>query len=111
MSRHPYTGEDEDELTFEKGVVIHVIPYDNPDDEVQPNTCMYMYLNTCMYMYLNTCMYMYLRTCMYMYLRTCMYMYFFCTSSVNLSMVARLSTFKVWRAVYVNVHVCTVKED
>ncbi|XP_011402553.1 PREDICTED: amphiphysin-like isoform X2 [Amphimedon queenslandica] len=32
-SRHPYTGEDEDELTFDKGVVIHVIPYDNPDDE------------------------------------------------------------------------------
>ena len=55
MSRHPYTGEDEDELTFEKGVVIHVIPYDNPDDEVQPNTCMYMYLKTCMYMSLCTC--------------------------------------------------------
>ena len=31
---HPYQGEDEEELTFEKGVVISVIPYDDPDNEV-----------------------------------------------------------------------------
>ena len=34
MATHPYQGEDEDELTFEKGAVIAVIPYDDPEDEV-----------------------------------------------------------------------------
>ena len=34
IAAHPYTGEDEDELSFDKGEIIHVIPYDNPDDEV-----------------------------------------------------------------------------
>lgn len=33
ISTHPYEGEDEDELTFEKGVVILVIPYEDPEDE------------------------------------------------------------------------------
>ena len=35
VATHPYEGEDEDELTFEKGVVISVIPYDDPEDEVR----------------------------------------------------------------------------
>ena len=35
IATHPYEGEDEDELTFEKGVVISVIPYDDPEDEVR----------------------------------------------------------------------------
>ena len=34
MATHPYQGEDEDELTFEKGAIIAVIPYDDPEDEV-----------------------------------------------------------------------------
>lgn len=34
VSTHPYEGEDEDELTFEKGVVILVVPYEDPEDEV-----------------------------------------------------------------------------
>ncbi|CAB3994554.1 myc box-dependent-interacting 1-like [Paramuricea clavata] len=29
---HPYTGEDEDELTFEKGDIIQVVPYNESDD-------------------------------------------------------------------------------
>ena len=35
VSTHPYEGEDEDELTFEKGVVILVVPYEDPEDEVE----------------------------------------------------------------------------
>lgn len=35
ISTHPYDGEDEDELTFEKGVVILVVPYEDPEDEVR----------------------------------------------------------------------------
>lgn len=34
IATHPYDGEDEDELTFEKGAVILVVPYDDPEDEV-----------------------------------------------------------------------------
>ena len=34
VATHPYDGEDEDELTFEKGAVILVVPYDDPEDEV-----------------------------------------------------------------------------
>ena len=34
VSTHPYDGEDEDELTFEKGVVILVVPYEDLEDEV-----------------------------------------------------------------------------
>ena len=34
IATHPYQGEDEDELSFEKGTIIAVIPYDDPDDEV-----------------------------------------------------------------------------
>ena len=32
---HPYTGEDDDELTLEKGDVIQVIPYSESDDPVR----------------------------------------------------------------------------
>lgn len=31
---HPYGGEDEDELSFEKGDVIAVVPYEDEEDEV-----------------------------------------------------------------------------
>ncbi len=34
LATHPYQGEDEDELSFEKGAMISVVPYDDPDDEV-----------------------------------------------------------------------------
>ena len=37
VSTHPYEGEDDDELTFEKGVVILVVPYEDPEDEVKLN--------------------------------------------------------------------------
>lgn len=33
VAAHPYTGEDEDELSFDKGDIICVIPFVNPDDE------------------------------------------------------------------------------
>lgn len=33
MATHNYEGQDEDELTFEKGQVILVVPYDDPDDQ------------------------------------------------------------------------------
>eukprot|EP00731_Ephydatia_muelleri_P013309 Em0007g619a len=33
VAAHPYKGEDEDELTFDKGAIIFVIPYEDPDDE------------------------------------------------------------------------------
>ncbi|KAK3106568.1 hypothetical protein FSP39_022663 [Pinctada imbricata] len=33
QATHPYTNEDEDELTFEAGDIINVIPFDNPDDQ------------------------------------------------------------------------------
>jgi amphiphysin len=33
VSTHVYQGEDEDELTFEKGSVIYVVAYEDPDDE------------------------------------------------------------------------------
>ena len=35
VAAHPYKGEDEDELTFDKGAIIFVIPYEDPDDEVR----------------------------------------------------------------------------
>ena len=34
VATHQYEGEDEDELSFEKGAIILVVPYDDPDDEV-----------------------------------------------------------------------------
>ena len=34
IATHNYEGQDEDELTFEKGQVILVVPYDDPDDQV-----------------------------------------------------------------------------
>ena len=34
VATHPYTGEDEDELTFEKGEIVSVIPYEDSEDEV-----------------------------------------------------------------------------
>ena len=36
LATHLYQGEDEDELTFEKGDVIYVVPYDDPEDEASP---------------------------------------------------------------------------
>ncbi|XP_062597061.1 amphiphysin-like [Saccostrea cucullata] len=33
QATHPYTNEDEDELSFEAGEIIYVIPFDNPDDQ------------------------------------------------------------------------------
>ena len=34
VATHPYTGEDEDELSFEKGDIILVIAYEPQEDEV-----------------------------------------------------------------------------
>ena len=34
IASHPYEGEDEDELSFDKGTTVLVIPYDDPEDEV-----------------------------------------------------------------------------
>ena len=34
VATHAYTGEDEDELCFEKGDTILVIPFENQEDEV-----------------------------------------------------------------------------
>lgn len=34
VAAHSYVGEDEDELDFEKGDVVLVIPYEDPEDEV-----------------------------------------------------------------------------
>lgn len=33
QATHPYTGEDTDELTFEAGDIINVVPYDDPEDQ------------------------------------------------------------------------------
>ncbi|XP_061173545.1 myc box-dependent-interacting protein 1-like [Saccostrea echinata] len=33
QATHPYTNEDEDELSFEAGEIIYVIPFENPDDQ------------------------------------------------------------------------------
>ena len=35
VAAHPYTGEDDDELSFEKGEVICVIPFEDPDYQVR----------------------------------------------------------------------------
>ena len=34
VATHLYQGEDEDELSFEKGAVIYIVPYEDPEDEV-----------------------------------------------------------------------------
>ena len=34
VATHPYEGEDDDELTFEKGDVIKVVPFEDAEDEV-----------------------------------------------------------------------------
>ena len=31
---HKYVAEDDDELSFEKGEVLHVIPFDEPEEQV-----------------------------------------------------------------------------
>lgn len=36
LATHQYAGEDEDELSFDKGAVIYVVPYEDPEDEVSP---------------------------------------------------------------------------
>lgn len=33
IATHSYTAEDEDELAFEKGEIIHVVPFDDPDEQ------------------------------------------------------------------------------
>lgn len=33
LATHQYAGEDEDELSFDKGAVIYVVPYEDPEDE------------------------------------------------------------------------------
>ena len=33
VSTHPYAGQDEDELSFEKGVTIDVVPFGNDDED------------------------------------------------------------------------------
>lgn len=35
MATHRYTGEDLDELNFEPGEVIYVIPFDSPEEQVR----------------------------------------------------------------------------
>ena len=34
-----YQGEDEDELTFDKGAIIYVVSYDDAEDEVSVCVC------------------------------------------------------------------------
>lgn len=34
LATHPYNGEDVDELTFETGDLIDVIPFEDPEDQV-----------------------------------------------------------------------------
>lgn len=34
IATHPYNGEDVDELTFESGDKINVIPFDDPEEQV-----------------------------------------------------------------------------
>ena len=34
MATHSYTAEDEDELAFEKGAIIHVIKFEDPEEQV-----------------------------------------------------------------------------
>ena len=34
MATHNYQGQDEDELSFKKGQIILVIPYEDPEDQV-----------------------------------------------------------------------------
>ena len=33
IATHLYHGEDEDELTFEKGAIVYVVPYEDAEDE------------------------------------------------------------------------------
>eukprot|EP00105_Crassostrea_gigas_P027005 XP_011448187.2 PREDICTED: myc box-dependent-interacting protein 1-like [Crassostrea gigas] len=33
QATHPYSNEDEDELSFEAGEIIYVVPFDNPDEQ------------------------------------------------------------------------------
>ena len=44
QATHKYVGEDVDELTFEPGEIITVIPFDDPEEQVQTVTifaCIY----------------------------------------------------------------------
>ena len=34
LATHNYDGQDEDELSFEKGQIILVIPFEDPEDQV-----------------------------------------------------------------------------
>ena len=44
IATHSYTAEDEDELAFEKGEIIHVVPFDDPDEQV---TSPFLSIKTC----------------------------------------------------------------
>ena len=44
VAAHPYGGEDEDELSFEKGEVICVLPFEDPDDQVSYTTPLLSFL-------------------------------------------------------------------
>lgn len=44
VATHPYEGEDDDELSFEKGVIILVVAYEDPEDEVITEAS---YLSSC----------------------------------------------------------------
>lgn len=35
QATHPYSNEDEDELSFEAGEIIYVVPFDNPDEQAR----------------------------------------------------------------------------
>lgn len=35
QATHTYVGEDVDELSFEPGEIITVVPYENPDEQVE----------------------------------------------------------------------------
>ena len=39
LATHPYAGEDVDELSFEPGDVINVIPFEDPEDQVSAVHC------------------------------------------------------------------------
>jgi len=42
LATHKYVGEDVDELTFEPGEIITVVPFDDPEEQVQlPVLCLH----------------------------------------------------------------------
>jgi len=49
QATHKYIGEDVDELTFEPGEIITVVPFDDPEEQVQPVSSLCLHL--CRYFY------------------------------------------------------------